>query len=84
MRQHLDGEIASLGTCQVFVHEIEHGFIHADQPDGREMVVPMAQIPLRIGKKSLVHELGYDLALDFEGIPRDAHEVVDLAEIIFF
>ena len=48
------------------------------------MVVPMAQIPLRIGKKSLVHELGYDLALDFEGIPRDAHEVVDLAEIIFF
>ena len=40
------------------------------------MVVERAEVSARVRVKPLVHELGHDIALDFERARRDVHQLV--------
>ncbi len=84
--QHVFRELVRFRVRQVFPNplRVQAGFVHADQADGGEMVVKVAEVALRVGVKPFFQQAGDDFALDLERTRGDIHHPVETGIKIFF
>ena len=81
MVEHFLGELLRGGIGHIGAQPlgVQTDLVHADQADGREVVVERAQVALGIGVQALVEQLGDDGTLDLERARGNIHHVVEPA-----
>ena len=86
MLQHPDGKVLRFLVGEILAQPIrvQPRFVHAHKPNGGEMVVETAEIPLGIGVQSLLQKLFHRRALDLQAAGGNIHHAVQPDEEVRF
>ena len=85
MIENFFGEVLRLLVGHVLAQPagVQTSFVHADQADGGEMVVEVAQVELRIRIQACVEPDGQGFALDMQALGSQVHQFVQTLEEFF-
>jgi len=88
--EHSDRKLAALLDSDVEAPEVQAGLVHADQPNGGEVVMPVLpelfpdtpQIELRVRTKTAVGKLFQGFPFGFQASLGKSHQSIEAAEEI--